>query len=413
MEIKKTISLFLAILFVSLLISACKNSSEKQKQPDLEITKQKKKIVPTKYGIAISDYTIVEEKIKNGQTIGDLFKSCNIDYQYVLKASDWDSIFDIRRIRSSHKITFFIKDTLEKTDYIVYEIDQKSFVVFDFTDTFKMYVKNKPLTIVHKKVAGEITSSLWNAMLKVNTNPILAINLSEIYAWSIDFFGLQKGDKFAVIYDEENIDTSFYQIKKIDAVCFIHASHKYYAYRFLQDSIWSFFDEKGNSLRKAFLKAPLRYSRISSHFTNRRFHPVLKIYRAHHGVDYAAATGTPVHSVGDGKVIKKAYQKRGGGRYVKIKHNSVYTTTYMHFSRFAKGIKVGDFVHQGQVIGYVGQSGIATGPHLDFRFYKNGKAVNPLKVESPPVEPIFEKNKEKFKVQILKYQSVLDSLLEK
>ena len=413
MGIKKTVAFFISVIFILFFTSACEHTSKSEKDTTVESVDSTKVFIPKKYGIPIADYTITEEKIKNGQTIGDLFNTHNVDYQYVLRASNLDSIFDIRRIRSSHKITFFTKDSLNKPDYIVYEIDKKEFVVFDFTDSLRMYRQTKPLQIIPKKVVGEITSSLWNAMVEIHTNPILATDLSEIYAWSIDFFGLQKGDRFAVIYDEEYIDSSFYKIKKIEAACFIHSNHKYYAFRVLQDSVWSFFDEKGNSLRKAFLKAPLRFSRISSHFTNRRFHPVLKIYRAHHGVDYAAPTGTPVHSVGDGKVIKKGYQKRGGGRYVKIKHNSVYSTTYMHFSRFAKGIKVGDFVHQGQVIGYVGQSGIATGPHLDFRFYKNGKAVNPLKVKSPPVAPISDKNKEQFESQVAKYQSVLDSLLVK
>jgi len=408
----KRYSFLLSSILVLILIISCDNTVPKTTKSDSEQSLQQKITIPQKYGIPIAGYEITEDKIKNGQTVGDIFKQHNIDYQYVLKASLLDSIFDIRRIQASHKVTFFNKDSLDRPDYIVYEIDKKSFVVFDFTDSLRIYKKEKPSNILLKKVKGEISNSLWNAVVAADANPILAIDLSEIYAWSIDFFGLQKGDKFAVIYEEEDIDSLFYHIKEIKAACFIHANHKYYAFRFLQDSTWSFFDEKGNSLRKAFLKAPLRYSRISSRFTNRRYHPVLKIYRAHHGVDYAAPTGTPVHAVGDGKVIKKGYQKRGGGRFIKIKHNSVYTTTYMHFSRFAKGIKVGDFVHQGQIVGYVGQSGIATGPHLDFRFYKNGKAVDPLKVKSPPVEPIADKNKRLFISQVQKYRIVLDSLLK-
>jgi murein DD-endopeptidase MepM/ murein hydrolase activator NlpD len=172
-----------------------------------------------------------------------------------------------------------------------------------------------------------------------------------------------------------------------------HSGKDFFAIPFEQDSSLSFFDEEGNSLRKTFLKAPLKFSRISSRFSNSRLHPVLKIRRPHHGVDYAAPTGTPVYSVGDGKIIAKAWDKKGGGNYIKIKHNGTYTTGYLHLNGFAKGIKVGDFVKQGDLIGYVGKTGLATGPHLDFRFYRNGKPVDPLKVDAPPVEPISEENK--------------------
>ena len=177
-----------------------------------------------------------------------------------------------------------------------------------------------------------------------------------------------------------------------------------YAFAFTEDGKKGYFDEEGKSLQRAFLKSPLRFSRISSRFSNRRFHPVLKRYRPHHGIDYAAPTGTPVHSIGDGTVIKKGYQKRGGGRYVKIRHNSVYRTTYMHFSRFARGIKKGVRVKQGQTIGYVGATGLATGPHLDFRVHKNGSPINPLRMKSPPIAPVKESNKAEFEI-------VRDSLL--
>jgi murein DD-endopeptidase MepM/ murein hydrolase activator NlpD len=179
----------------------------------------------------------------------------------------------------------------------------------------------------------------------------------------------------------------------------------FYAFQFEQDNTMSYFDENGNSLRKAFLKAPLRFSRISSKFSNSRFHPVLKIRRPHHGIDYAAPAGTPVLAIGDGVIIKKGYQKNGGGRYLKIKHNSIYTTVYMHFSRYSKGMNQGAYVKQGDVIGYVGSSGLATGPHLDFRFYKNGTAVDPLKIKAPPVEPVKKQNIEQFEELITLYQN--------
>lgn len=397
--------------FLTLLFS-CTGDKKAEEKIDTTPVEQEKTEPIVRFGIEIDSYDISKETVKKNQNIGDIFGNHNIAYDIVLRASELDSIFDIRRIKTGQAISYFYSknDTIQKPDYIIYEKDLQSYVVFDFRDSLRMYLGEKEKEIRLRKISGQIKSSLWNAMTDVNVNPMLAIELSEVYAWSIDFFGLQKGDHFSVIYEESYIDSNFYGIEKINAIRFDHANHYYYAYRFKQDSVWSFFDEEGNSLRKAFLKAPLRFSRISSRFTNSRMHPVLKIRRPHHGVDYAAPRGTPVYSVGDGKVIKKGWDK-GGGRFVKIKHNSVYTTVYMHFSKFAKGIKVGDFIQQGQVIGYVGSSGLATGPHLDFRFYLNGKPVDPLKVKSPPVEPIKKENMAEYKIAISKHQGALDSLI--
>lgn len=402
----------IGLLALVFLLSGCVTEDKNEVIEDLaQIAIVVPKVI-TKYGIELSTYRFIEERIKKNQNMADIFLSHNLNYDLVLKASDMDSIFDITKINTGDQITYFYskEDSIVTPDYIVYRMDLKSYVVLDFRDSLNMYVGHKEKEVRLRQVSGEIKSSLWNAMTDINVSPMLAIELSEVYAWSIDFFGLQKGDHFSIVYEESYIDSVFYDIEKIHAIRFDQANHFYYAYRFEQDSIWNFFDENGNSLRKAFLKAPLRFSRISSRFSHSRMHPVLKIRRPHHGVDYAAPKGTPVYSVGDGKVVKKGWDK-GGGRYVRIKHNSVYSTVYMHFSKFAKGIKVGDFIQQGQVVGYVGSSGLATGPHLDFRFYQNGKPVNPLKVKSPPVEPIKEENMMEFKKVVLKYQSTLDSLI--
>jgi murein DD-endopeptidase MepM/ murein hydrolase activator NlpD len=221
-------------------------------------------------------------------------------------------------------------------------------------------------------------------MMSKKYNPVLANELSEIYAWSIDFFGLQPADSFSVIYDELYVDSVSIGLGRIHAAYFRSSGTDFYAIPFVQDSVESYYDLEGNSLRKAFLKAPLRFSRISSRYSHSRVHPVLKIRRPHHGVDYAAPTGTPVQAIGDGKIIeaKRGYNN-GGGNYIKIRHNSIYTTAYLHLSGFAPGIATGTYVRQGDVIGYVGSTGLATGPHLDFRFYKNGSPVDPLKVEAP------------------------------
>jgi murein DD-endopeptidase MepM/ murein hydrolase activator NlpD len=232
-------------------------------------------------------------------------------------------------------------------------------------------------------------------MYDKGASPMLAIELSEIYAWSIDFFGLQKGDSIRVIYDEYYVDSTSVGIGKVHGAYFRHMNNDIWAIPFIQDSIMDYYDQDGKSLRKAFLKAPLRFSRISSKFSNSRLHPVLKIRRPHHGVDYAAPVGTPVVSIGDGVIVKKQYDG-GSGHMVRIKHNSVYSTAYLHLSKYGPGIQTGAYVKQGDVIGYVGSTGLSTGPHLDFRFYKNGDAVDPLKVEAPPVDPVREENLERF-----------------
>jgi len=228
--------------------------------------------------------------------------------------------------------------------------------------------------------------------------------LSKIFAWTIDFFAIQKGDRYRLIYDELSVDSVSIGIGEIHAIEFDHYGEENYAFRFVQASIWDYIDEKGKSLRKTFLKAPLQYSRVSSRFSNGRMHPVLRIRRPHHGVDYAAPRGTPVVSIGDGTVIAGADQKGGGGYYLKIKHNAAYTTTYMHLRGFAKGITVGKRVRQGEEIAYVGSTGLSTGPHLDFRVHMYGKPIDPLKMKADTVEPVKEEN-------LIRYNLVKDSLM--
>ena len=384
------------LISVSVILFSC-NTNNIEKNQKQNITKDTVIIkINTKFGIETDNYKLEEKIVKRNQNISDLLLPYGISQNDIFTIALADSIFNTRRIRTGNKyFTFLKKDSTQHLDYMVYAVDKIHYVVFDFTDSTNLYLGENEVIKNRKKVTGEITSSLWNAFVNKDEDPMLANELSEIYAWSIDFFGIQKGDKFTIVYDELMVDTERVGIGTIYTAKFTNSGKDFYAFRFLQDSVYTYFDENGNSLRKTFLKAPLKYSRISSHFSNRRFHPVLKIYRAHHGVDYAAPTGTPVHSIGDGKVIKKGWDN-GGGNFIKIKHNSVYTTTYMHLSKFASGIKIGDFVTQGQVVGYVGSTGLATGPHLDFRVYKNGHAINPLKLEAPPAEPIKKENIEDF-----------------
>ena len=356
-------------------------------------------VIKREYGFAIDSFEIIKGKLQRNQNLSLILPEYNVSFKKIDQiAKKSKGIFDIRKIKSGNRYTIFCKkDSLKTAQYFVYEDTPVDYIIFDLRDSVQVLKKKKEVVMVQKTGWGTITTSLWNTMKERNIDPIMAVELSEIYAWSIDFFGLQKGDMFKVIYDKHYIDSQLIRLGKIHAAWFKHMGNDFYAIPFVQDSVEAYFDQEGNSLRKAFLKAPLRFSRISSRFSYSRLHPILKIRRPHRGVDYAASVGTPVHTVGDGIVIKTSFTKEAG-RMVKIKHNSVYTTAYLHLRSYARGIKTGVYVRQGDIIGYVGSTGLSTGPHLDFRFWKNGKAVDPLKIEAPPVDPIKEENRVKFNI---------------
>jgi len=349
------------------------------------------------FGIPLDSYNIITGNIKRNQFISSILASHGVDWNDIEKLlTDNRETFDPRKVRTGSSYSVLItRDTLSKPDYFIYNHDPRVSYLFSLKDTLAIYRHDAEIIRTLRYSSGTISTSLWEAAQENNLNPNLSAEMSEIYAWTIDFFGLQKGDKFKVIYEEEFIGEESVGIRRIHAAQFEHAGSTIFAIPFIQDSVMSFFDTTGASLRKAFLKAPLRYSRISSRFSGGRMHPILKIVRPHHGVDYAAPIGTPVLAIGDGRVTSTGYEG-GAGRIVRIRHNSVYSTAYMHLSRFGPGISSGVYVKQGQVIGYVGSSGLSTGPHLDFRFYRNGSPIDPLKVEAPPVNPVAPESMEEF-----------------
>ncbi len=352
------------------------------------------------FNLPMDSFNIVPGQIRSGQNLSDILMTKGISMTKIDEISKKSILtFDVRKMKINNAYYFFMnKKETSKVDYFIYEISPVDYVVYDLSDSLRIYKDKKPIVTQIKTASGVITSSLWNTMKAQALDPMLAMDLSEIYAWSIDFFGIQKGDKFRVIYEENFVFGKSIGIGRIFASQFVHANEDFYAFRFTQNNEESYFDNLGKSLKKAFLKAPLKFNRISSVFSASRFHPVLKIYRPHFGVDYAAPTGTPVVSISDGTVIAKGYQPAGGGNFLKIKHNSAYTTSYMHLSKFGDGIATGVRVHQGQLIGYVGATGLASGPHLDFRVFLNGDPVDPLKVKSPPTEPIMEKNMKSYTI---------------
>jgi murein DD-endopeptidase MepM/ murein hydrolase activator NlpD len=411
-NIFRSVPFWVTIAGILLILSGIYHFRQQNTRLDSKVSKPNDTIqqmpVITKFGIPVQDYRIQKVKIKKNSFFSDIFMAKGIPYSRIdslVKLGD--SIFDVRRMVAGKNIYFFqTNDSLHKTEYAVYQDNAIEYYVFGMKDSLFVHKQRNKVEYRRNTAQGEIESSLWNSMAVQGLNPYLSIHLSEIFAWSIDFFGIQKGDNYQVIYEETYVNDSSIGIHKVLAARFENAGHEYYSFHFKKDSIEDYFDEMGGSMRRTFLKAPLKYSRISSRFSNSRLHPVLKIRRPHHGVDYAAPRGTPVFAIGDGKIIKRAWSG-GGGRAIKIKHNGTYTTVYMHLSRYGK-FKVGDYVKQGDLIGYVGSSGLATGPHLDFRFYINGKAVDPLKVKSPPAKPLdsiyldeYYQYVEKLKTQLL------------
>ena len=365
------------------------------------------------YGICVDSLDIKEHLIQRGDNPALIFSNLGFS---ALKADSISKasahVLDPTKLRAGmHYYTFTTLDSLANIKYIAFAKSMTDYAVINLTgDTISAYEYTKSITLKKRYTEGTVNASLWNVIKANGDDPFLAIRISDVYAWQIDFFDIKEGDAFKVVYNEAYIDdTTRLSIASIEAAIFTHQGKDYYAIHFTQDSVKEFFDEEGNSLRKAFLKAPLDFFRITSRFTNARFHPILKRYRAHHGVDYAAPTGTPVRSIGDGTVIAKGYQS-GGGNFLKVKHNSVYTTTYMHLSRFAKGIQVGSRVRQGEEIAYVGSTGLSTGPHLDFRVHKNGQPIDPLKMEAPPSNPVKPELRDSFMMVKERVLAEMDSL---
>ena len=343
------------------------------------------------YNIPISDYRKVEGSIRRGEFFSTLMTRLGASQAdiYALDAKS-RGVFDMRQIKVGyHYHAYYVPGEPDTLAYVVYEKDNASYVLFSLRDSLSVQVFEKDITKVTDYVEVDIKYSLWQDIIDAGAPALLAVSLADIYAWSIDFFGLQKGDSFKAVYEKTVCDGEVLDVERVLYTEFRHGGDVYKAYWFDNGSGNFYWNEKGESMRKAFLKAPLSYTRISSGFTYSRRHPITRKVRPHTGIDYAAPAGTEVMSIGDGVVVYKGF-RTAEGNMVKIKHNSVYTSAYLHLSRYGRGLNVGDRVRQGQVIGYVGSTGYSTGPHLDFRIWKNGTPINPLKMESPPAEPLAE-----------------------
>lgn len=340
------------------------------------------------YGIDVDSLNVTTGRVKKNQTLSVILEDYGVGYRqiYELVQAARD-VFNVRKIKVDDPyVVIHSKETGRARQFIL-EPNEKEYVIYHLEDSIYAEKISREIDVKERMFSGEITSSVYVTAVSNGGSAQLVHRLVDVFAWQVDFFRVQKGDKFKVIYDVEEVDGKTVGIRKIKAAWFEHFGKEHYAIFFDECGGNDYYDECGNSVRRAFMKAPLNFTRISSRYSPRRFHPVLKRYKAHLGTDYAAPTGTPIRTVGDG-VVTEAQYKGGNGNYVKIRHNSTYSTQYLHMSKIASGIKPGKTVTQGQTIGYVGSTGLATGPHLCFRFWKNGQQVDALKVDLPPAKPV-------------------------
>ncbi len=404
----KKLGIFLIMI---LAFSAC-NDDEKE-QAVKEVKKEVPPPVKKEYGFVLNDFEVVKDTIESGDSFGFIMDQNGVGHGKVYEISNKvKDTFNPARITAGKKYMILkAKDSARTPQYFIYEDDKINYTVVALGDSIYAEKKKRPVTIKKREVSGVITSSLSEAIQAQGLSNLLVYELSNIYQWSIDFFKLQKGDQFKMVYREKYIDdTIFAGIEKVDAAVFKHSDEPYYAFRYLNDTISgqpSFYDAEAKALQSFFLKAPLNYSRISSRYTKRRFHPVQKRWKAHLGTDYAAPYGTPIVSTANGTVIASSYTS-GNGNYVKVRHNSKYTTQYLHMTK--RNVRNGQTVRQGDVIGYVGSTGLATGPHVCYRFWVNGRQVDPYRQNLPSAKHIEEELKDEYFAYIKPLKEELEQI---
>jgi len=353
-------------------------------------------VATDRYGIPKGRYDVQDGRVGRAETFSDLLDGYGVGYQQVLALADAARpAFDVTDLQAGRPYRVYVNPWLQQVRFLAYQVDALRYVVFDLRYPDRTHTSTRPVRRKWETVSGTVEGSLYQTLVERGGHPLLALRLSEVFAWQIDFFRLRAGDSFRLVYEERSVAGEKVQPGEVVAAHVRHRGEDYYAFRFDGgDGEAEYFNLEGQSLRRQLLKAPLQYSRISSGYTNRRFHPVLKEYRPHRGVDYAAPRGTPVRSVGEGTVQRAGY--RGpNGNYVKIRHNGTYTSGYLHLSRIS--VAPGQTVQQGETIGYVGSTGRSTGPHLDYRLWKHGTPVNPVTLELPPSQPVPLQHRDAFR----------------
>jgi murein DD-endopeptidase MepM/ murein hydrolase activator NlpD len=372
---------------------------------------QKVEPIKIEFGFTFNNYDVIQDTIVGGDNFGKLLESQNIGsskvHEIVEKIKD---TFDVRKIRIGKQFTLLrSKDPSKRLQVFIYQADRTNFYIVDFRDSVAVYHKTKPITIKRRTIASALDGSLSETLQRQKVDAALATQISKVYAWSIDFFKLQKGDKFAITFTERYINDSIYDgVENFEAAFFEYKGKLIYAFPFQQDTLSGkvdYFDEEGKALKNFFLKAPLKFVNITSRYTKNRFHPVQQIWKAHNGTDYAAPTGTPIMTTASGTIEQTGYTA-GNGNFVKVKHDRIYSTQYLHMSKIL--VRRGQFVKQGDVIGRVGSTGLATGPHVCYRFWKNGLQVDALKLKLPNSEPMNLKLKPRYFSEITPLKKELD-----
>ncbi len=385
--------LFLAIS-VTIIVILRKQTRE---EPISEITEPEPEL---KYGIPVDDWIIIQDTVRKGDYLGTILNKYGISAQKIDKIAKMSSdTFNTTMISIGRIYTVFadtIIDSIPQAKIFVYENTKTKYTLYDFRnpDTIIIRKLEKNVDTVRRTATGVINSSLWNAIVDKGYSWDIALAMTKVFGWSVDFYALQKGDCFKVIYDELFVENERVGLESIKTGIFYHNGKEFWAIPFVQDSVLNFYDTSGNNLRKTFMTAPLEYTSVSSRYSHARMHPIFNQVREHLAVDFSAPMGTPVYAASDGVIETRTYGT-GAGNYVVIRHNSVYKTVYMHLSRFGD-IQVGQHVTQGQIIGYVGSTGWSTGPHLHYEIHENGRKIDPLSFKPPPAEPVDSAHRERF-----------------
>ncbi|MEO8534716.1 MAG: peptidoglycan DD-metalloendopeptidase family protein [Flavobacterium sp.] len=397
------------IIIILFSIFSCKKTEEKV---EIKITKPKTKKV--EFGFNYADFNVVQDTIQKGDSFGSIFQSQNIGdkkvYDIVEQVKD---SFDVRSIRYNKPYTLLrSKNKTNKLEVFIYQSDALTYYVVDFRDSIaKAYKKIKPVTFKRKIIGGVLKSSLSETLGNESVETALANRITKVFSWSIDFFKLKKGDRYGLIFTERFINNKVYDgVEDLEAAFFEYKGKIIYAFPFEEDSLSGkieYYDDQGRTLKNFFLKTPIKFSRITSRFTMNRFHPVQHTWKAHKGTDYAAPTGTPISTTASGVVEATGYTA-GNGNFVKVKHNGTYSTQYLHMSRIL--VKRGQRVTQGQKIGLVGSTGLASGPHVCYRFWKNGVQVDALRLNLPTGESLAGNSRTRFMKQIEPLKRELDSI---
>ena len=396
------------IFIISVLLISC---GEKKPEVEPEIVKEK---IIKQFGFTLNDYKVKRDTVKSGDSFGSILEENNLFYPQIYNiVQKAKKVFDVRRINIGKPYSIlFSKDSLETPQVFIYQPNLIDYVVVSLTDSLWAEKKSKAVKLLQFEAEGVITSSLSETMEEKRLSPLLSNELSEIYAWTIDFFRLEKGDNFKVIYSSKFVDDSIsVGLNRIHSAYFEHRGKPFYAIEFETDpkrGLFEYFDENGKNLRRAFLRAPVQFSRISSRYNLKRKIAFYGRVRPHLGTDFAAPVGTHIRATASGTITKSSYT-RSNGNYVKIKHNGTYSTQYLHMKK--RGVKVGQFVKQGDYIGTVGMTGNTSGPHVCYRFWKNGKQVDPLRQKLPEAKPISKELKEKYMVHMVPIKKQLDAIV--